>query len=210
MRIASILDRRRPGASIALVAAVIVAACSPAASPIPSPTTAPTPTVAPTASPPPSPSPTAVPSPSASAAIKDPTVDLKIAPPYSLAALDPLTEATIRQQLTTSLGAFGGIFDIGVRQVTDNGQQVAIVMAMGFPTGVLSEAAYKGALGGLESSLGLTFTETKVGDTTVSSASNATAGYAAYQAGDNLMFVISPPGGAKPDAVAKALITANS
>jgi hypothetical protein len=207
VRIASILDRRRPGASLALIAAVIVAACSPAASPSPSPTPtpAPTPTVAPTTAS----SPSAAPSPSASAAIKDPTVDLKIAPPYGLAALDPATEATIRQQITGSLGAFGGIFDIGVRQVTENGQMVGFVMVMGFPTGVLSDAAYKGALAGLESSLGVTFKTTKVGDTTLSSASNATAGYAAFQDGDNIVFVISPPTGAKPDAIAKALISAN-
>ena len=211
MRIASILDRGRHGASAALIAAVIVAACSPAASPIPSPTTAPTPapTVAPTVSAPPSPSAAAVASPSASAPIKDPTVDLKIAAPYELAALDPATEAAIRGQIAGSLGAFGGIFDIGVRQVTDNGQMVGFVMAMGFPTGVLTEGAYKGALAGLAASLGITFKTTDVNGTAVSSASNATAGYAAYQDGDNLMFVISPPTGAKPDAIAQALIAAN-
>ena len=202
MRIASILDRGRHGASAALIAAVIVAACSPAASPSPSPTTAPTPatTVAPTVSAPPSPSAAAVASPSAP--IKDPTVDLKIAAPYELTALDPATEAAIRGQIAGSLGAFGGIFDIGVRQVTDNGQMVGFVMAMGFPAGVLTEGAYKGALAGLASSLGIT-------GTALSSASNATAGYAAYQDGDNLMFVISPPTGAKPDAIASALIAAN-
>ena len=211
MRIASILDRGRHGASAALIAAVIVAACSPAASPSPSPTTAPTsaPTVAPTVSAPPSPSAAAVASPSASAPVKDPTVDLKIAAPYELTALDPATEAAIRGQIAGSLGAFGGIFDIGVRQVTDNGQMVGFVMAMGFPTGVLTEGAYKGALAGLASSLGLTFKTTDVNGTALSSASNATAGYAAYQDGDNLMFVISPPTGAKPDAIASALIAAN-
>jgi hypothetical protein len=209
VRIASILDRGRHGASAALIAAVIVAACSPAASPSPSPTTAPTPapTVAPTASVPPSPSAAAVASPSAP--IKDPTVDLKIAAPYELTALDPATEAAIRGQIAGSLGAFGGIFDIGVRQVTDNGQMVGFVMAMGFPSGVLTEGAYKGALAGLASSLGITFATTDVNGTTLSSASNATAGYAAYQDGDNLMFVISPPTGAKPDAIASALIAAN-
>ena len=86
---------------------------------------------------------------------------------------------------------------------------VGFVMAMGFPTGVLTEGAYKGALAGLAASLGITFKETDVNGTAVSSASNATAGYAAYQDGDNLMFVISPPTGAKPDAIAKALIAAN-
>ncbi len=209
MRIASILDRGRHGASAALIAAVIVAACSPVASPTPSPTTEPTaaPTVAPTASPPPSAA--AVASPSASAPIKDPTVDLKIAAPYELAALDPATEAAIRNQIAGSLGAFGGIFDIGVRQVTDNGQMVGFVMAMGFPPGVLTESTYKGALAGLAASLGITFKTTDVNGTALSSASNATAGYAAYQDGDNLMFVISPPTGAKPDAIASALIAAN-
>lgn len=208
MRIATILDRRRLGASIVLIMAVLVAACSPAASPIPSPspTTAPTPTLAPTASAPPS----ASAAPSASVAIKDPTVDLKIGDPYALAPLDPATETAIRQQITGSLGSFGSIFDIGVRQVIDNGQQAGIVLVMGFPTGVLSETAYKGALAGLQSSLDVTLTPTDVGGTELSSGSNATAGYAAYHDGDNLVFVLVPPAGAKADAIGKALISANS
>jgi hypothetical protein len=207
MRIASILDRGRSGALLVLVAAFAVSACSPAAAPTPSPTAVPTPTVAPT--------PTALPSvapsvaPSASTAIEDPTVDLKIAAPYQLVALDPVAEAALRQQITGSLGAMSGLFDIGVRQVTSNGAIQGFVMAMGFPAGILSDSTYKSAVGGLEASLGVTFTTSDVSGVEVSSATNATAGYAAFKDGDNLMLVITPPSGGDPNAIAKALITAN-
>jgi hypothetical protein len=208
MRIASILDRGRSRATLILIAAFVVAACSPAApsaSAVPTSTVAPTPTEAPST--PPSAAPSAAPS--ASAAIKDPTVDLAIAAPYQLVALDPVAEASIRQQITGSLGSFAGIFDIGIRQVMANGALSGFAMVMAFPTGVLSETAYKAALGGLESSLGVTFKTSEVSGHTVSSATSATAGYAAFQDGDNLVLVITPPGGGQPDAIAKALITAN-
>jgi hypothetical protein len=209
MRIASILDRGRSGVPLVLIAAFVVAACSPAASPSPSPTAVPTPTVAPTPTAAPTPSPAAAPSASPSTAIKDPMVDMAIAAPYQLVALDAVAEAALRQQITGSLGALGGIFDIGLRQVTANGTLAGFVMVMGFPSGILTDAAYAGALGGLGSSLGVTFKTSDVSGVTVSSATNATAGYAAYHDGDNLVLVITPPGGGEPDAIAKALIAAN-
>ena len=207
MRIASILDRGRSGALLVLTAAFVVSACSPAAAPTPSPTAVPTPTVAPTPTLAPSVAPSVVPS--ASTAIKDPTIDLKIAAPYQLVALDPVAEAALRQQITGSLGAMAGLFDIGVRQVTANGNVQGFVMAMGFPAGILSDTTYKSAVGGLEASLGVTFKTSDVSGVEVSSATNATAGYAAFKDGDNLMLVITPPGPGDPDAIAKALITAN-
>jgi hypothetical protein len=207
MRIASILDPRRSRATLILIAAFVVVACSPAASAAPSATAVPTPTVAPTPTAAPSEAPSAAPS--ASAAIKDPTVDLAIAAPYQLVALDPAAEASIRQQITGSLGSFGGIFDIGIRQVMANGALAGFAMVMAFPAGLLSQTSYKAALSGLESSLGVTFKTSDVSGHTVSSAVNATAGYAAFQDGDNLVLVITPPGGGQPDAIAKALITAN-
>jgi hypothetical protein len=208
MRFASILDRGRSGVPLIVVTAFLISACS-STPPSPSPTAVPTPTVAPTVAPTPSPSAPPSAAPSASVAIKDPTVDLKIAAPYTLVALDPLTEATIRQRISGSLGSFGGILDIGVRQVTANGTSAGFVMVIAFPPGLLSEAAYKVVLGGLESSLGVTFNTSDVAGHTVSSATNATAGYAAYRDGDNLMVVFTLPTGAQPAAIAKALITAN-
>jgi hypothetical protein len=211
MHSTSILDRSRLAAPFVLIAAVLVAACSPAASPTPSATAEPTPTVAPTATTAPTPSaePSTAVAPSASAVINDPTADLAIAAPYQLVALDPASEALLRQQITGSLGSLGAIMDIGVRQVTDGGTLAGYAMIMGFPTGVLSETAYKAALGGLAQSLGVTFKTTDVSGTTVSSAASATAGYAAYQDGDDLVLVITPPGAGDPDAIAKALVTAN-
>jgi hypothetical protein len=208
MRIASILDRGRSGALVILVTAFTISACS-STPPSPSPTAVPTPTAAPTVAPTPSPSTPPSAAPGASVAIKDPTVDLKIAAPYTLVALDPVAEAAIRQQISGSLGSLGGIFDIGVRQVTANGTLAGVVMVIAVPPGLLSEAAYKGLLGGLESGLGVTFKTSDVSGHSVSSASNATAGYAAYQDGDNLVLVMTPPGGAQPADIAKALITAN-
>ena len=211
MRIASILDRGRSGAPLVLIAAFVVAACSPAAAPTPSQTAEPTPTVAPTPSLAPTASPSVEPSvaPSASTAFKDPTIDLKIAAPYQLVALDPVAEAALRQQITGSLGAMSGLFDIGVRQVTANGNPQGFVMAMGFPAGILSDTTYKSAVGGLEASLGVTFKTSDVSGVEVSSATSATAGYAAFKDGDDLMLVITPPRAGDPDAIAKALITAN-
>jgi hypothetical protein len=209
MRIASILDQGRSGALLVLVAAFVVSACSPAAAPTPSPTAVPTPTVAPTLTAASSSSVEPSVAPSASTAIKDPTIDLKIAAPYQLVALDPVAEAALRQQITGSLGAMSGLFDIGVRQVTANGNVQGFVMAMGFPAGILSDTTYKSAVGGLEASLGVTFKTSDVSGVEVSSATNATAGYAAFKDGDNLMLVITPAAGGDPDAIAKALITAN-
>jgi hypothetical protein len=209
MRTSSIFDRSRSAGPMLLSAAILVAACSPAASPTPSATAEPTPTVAPTATAAPTPSAPPSVAPSASVAVKDPTADLAIAAPYQLVALDPASEALLRQQITGSLGALGGIFDIGVRQVSDGGTIAGFVMVMGFPTGVLSETAYKAALGGLAQSLGVTFKTTDVSGTTVSSAASASAGYAAYQDGDDLVLVITPPGAGDPGAIAKALVTAN-
>jgi hypothetical protein len=194
MRIAIFLDRGRSGVALVLIAVFVAAACSPAASATPSPTAFPTPT------------PTVVPS--ASIVINDPTVGLTIGPPYQLAALDPAAEASIRQQISGSIGSFGGLFDIGLRQVTANGAAAGIVMVMAFPSGVLSEATFEAALGGFQSSLGVTFTKSDVSGVTVSSATNTSAGYAAFQNGDNLVLVITPPGG-QPDAIAQGLISPN-
>jgi hypothetical protein len=178
----------------------LVAACSPTASLAPSATPSPEPTASP--SPTASLSPSAMPSASTAA---DPADGLAIAPPYTLAPLDPTLEASLRQQYAASAGAFASLIGVGGRQVVANGVPVGSVIVIGLPPGVMSDATYQAMLSGITSSAGVTLKTTTIAGTEVSSGSAGTGNLGVYRNGDRIVMVIAPK---DLDAVAEALITA--
>jgi hypothetical protein len=200
----------RGARSLAIVLlGLLLVACSPAASVAPSSTAsvtaAPSPSLAPTASPSPSPSP----SPSASAAAAaDPAVGLKIGAPYALSPLDPMLEASFRQQFTASAGAFGSLIGIGGRNVSEKGVLVGYILVIGFPPGVMSDAAYNAMVSGLASSTQVTLKTTTISGVTVSSGSSAAAGLSVFRDGDNVVVTLTPTA-AGLTAITTALVTAN-
>ncbi len=156
-----------------------IAACSPAASVAPSATAVPAtpsaaPTVVATAAPTPSPS-TATASASAQ---PDPAIGLKIAAPYALAPLDPALEATFKEQFTAGAGAFGSLVGVGGRTVSQDGTPAGFVFVIGFPTGMLSEAAYQAMISGMEPGLGVTFKTETISGVDVSTGQSAAANVA--------------------------------
>lgn len=188
----------------------LIAACSPAASVAPSATASPipvptvVPTVAATAAPTPSPSTAAA---SASAA-PDPSIGLKIAAPYALTPLDPALEALFKDQFTAGAGSFGSLVGVGGRTVTQDGKLVGYVFVIGFPAGMLNDAAYKAMVSGMQSSMGATFTTQAISGVDVSIGSSATANMAVFQDGDHVVLALTPTAAELPE-VAKALIDAN-
>lgn len=192
---------------------LLIAACSPGTTVNPSPSLTPSASVAPTASPSatptasPSPSPSLSPSPIASTAA-DPANGLAIAAPYTLTALDPALEASFRQQFATSAGAFGSLIGLGGRGVVSNGTLVGYVLVIGFPTGIMSDAAYQSMLDGIASSSQLTFEKTTISGVEVSSGSTATAGLGVYRAVDDVIITITPTASSL-GAVTTALVAAN-
>ena len=197
------------GLAVILLGAFI-AACSPAASVAPSATATPvaTPTAAATvaATPAPTPSPSAATA-SASAA-PDPSVGLKIAPPYALTTLDPALEATFRSQFAQGAGAFGSLIGLGGRTITQDGKLVGYVFVIGFPTGMLTANAYQAMISGMEPGMGVTFETQKISGVDVSIGESAAANVAAFQDGDNVVLTIAPTAAELP-TLAKALIDAN-
>lgn len=190
---------------------VLLAACSPAAPVAPSLTPSPVPTIAPT----PSAAATVAAAPSAApvasasaAAAPDPAIGLKVAAPYTLGALDPALEAAFRQQFAASAGAFGSLIGVGGRDVITNGLPVAYVVVIGFPAGIMSDAAYQSMLSGIASSSAGTLTKKTISGTEVSEGTAATGTLGFYRDGDNVIMVIAPKA-ADLDPVAKALIDAN-
>ncbi len=207
----------RGGRAIALlVLGLAIAACSPStASTAPSPSVAPlatpgaTPVVTPSPMPIVTPSgpPTAAASPSA-AALPDPARDLTIGTPYTLTALDPALETSFRQQFASSAGAFGSLVGIGGREVVQNGSLAGYVIVIGFPAGILSDAAYQSMLTGIQSSSAIAFKKTTVSGVEVSSGATSNAGMSVYRNGDNVNLTITPTE-ASLAAVTTALVTAN-
>ena len=191
------------GLLIAAALATTLAACggtaSPAA-PTPSPTVpaTPSPIVAPT------PAPILAASPAATA---DPAAGLKIAAPYAIADVAPALKTAFETQMASGLGSFGSLISFGFREVTGGGGQ-AFLLVMAFPAGMLTDAAYQGALGGLSASMKASLTPSTVDGVQVSSGNATAGGIAVFHSDDHLIMVIAEkPADALP--MATALIQAN-
>ncbi len=193
----------RAAAAILLTASL--AACGSAAPATASPSPSPTPTAPPTIAP----SVVASQAPSAgqSAAAVDAAEGLEIGAPYTLTALPAALQQTFETQMAAGLGASGGAFQIGFRQV-DGGSATSILMVARFPAGSVGATAYQAALAGMGSSMGTTFTATTVDGVPVSTGTAATGGLAVFQVGDHMLVVISPSA-ADSLPIATALIKAN-
>jgi hypothetical protein len=193
------------GALMAATLAVTVAACGGTASPA---AATPSPTIAATPSPTPAPTPTPAPSVAASpAATADPAADLKIGAPYAIADVAPALKTAFETQMASGLGSFGSLISFGFRQIS-GGQGQAFLLVMAFPTGMLNDEAYQGALGGMSASLKATLTPSTVDGVEVSSGNASSGGVAVFHMGDHLIMVIAQtPADAVP--MATALIQAN-
>jgi hypothetical protein len=209
-RTASRSSTRRLGSlgGVAFVLSAALVGCGSSAPSTASPST-PAATVAPpAASTVPIIAPSAVASVQPSAAAVDPALDLKIAAPYTLAAMPAAAEQLLQNQMAAGMGAFGSAVQVGFRQVS-GGTGTTILMVIAFPTGSLNDIAYQAALGGMASSLHATLTPTTVGGVEVSSGKTATGAVAVFHIADHLLVVISQtPTDAIP--VATALVSANS
>lgn len=106
--------------------AAVVSAAPTAEAVTPAPTQAPTP------------APTTLPTPTAAPEI-DPAGALEIAPPYELELLDPALADLFTTSMEESMGAFGDIFEIGVRSAVEDGETIAWVIAMSFPDMPMSD-----------------------------------------------------------------------
>lgn len=206
------IGSRVPRAIAVALFGLVLAACSPAASVAPSATATAVPTAAPTAVP--SVAPTAAPTPSASTATAsasaqpDPSIGLKIATPYALTPLDPALEAIFKEQFTAGAGAFGSLVGVGGRTITQDDKLVGYVFVIGFPTGMLSPAAYQAMLTGMEPGMGVTFKTEKISGVDVSTGTSAAANVAVFPDGDHVILALTPTADELP-AVAKAIIDAN-
>lgn len=199
-------------AGIAL--AFVAAACGGSASPSAAASASSAPSVAapsPSASPSPSPSqaPSVVPSAAASLSAEDPAKGLTIAAPYTLVELDPALNQYFRNQMTASMGAFGGLFSIGLRQV-DGGKATAnVLIVMGFPNGTLDETSYAAVLTGMTQSMaGGTLTKSTESGVEISSGTIPSGTIAAFHIADHLILVVSS-GAPEALPVAKAVVQAN-
>jgi hypothetical protein len=204
----SAFGSRVPRGLAVILFGALIAACSPAASVAPSATETAVPTVAPTVAPTPAPSPSPSVATASASAAPDPAIGLKIAAPYALTTLDPALEATFRAQFAQGAGAFGSLIGLGGRTITQDGKLVGYVFVIGFPTGMLSDAAYQAMITGMEPGMGVTFATQKISGVDVSIGESAAANVAAFQDGDNVVLTIAPTAAELP-TLAKALIDAN-
>ena len=196
-------------AVLACLLVVVISACGGSASASPSPTPAPSPTPTQAPSPSPSPTPTALPSPSPSAvAAADPAAGLAIAPPYTLAPLDPALDASFRQQFSATAGAFASLIGVGGKEVVKNGALAGYTFVVGFPPGIMTDATYQTMLTGIATNAQLQFKTTMTSGVAVSTGSNATNGYGVFRVGDHILIVATTPGAAS-GTIAAALIAAN-
>lgn len=203
---------RRAWAAAALGVAVSVSGCSGAASPssgTPAPAVTASATVTPAPTPSLSPTPSSIGSPGPSAAI-DPAGFLRIGSPYTLKSLDPAAEAEFEAEMEKGLGSLTTLIKIGVRNVEESGSTVAMVLVMVWPEGVLTDATYIGALGGMTGTTGATFTKTTVSGIEVSTGTATSGGgVGAYRRGDTSIIVVTQrPSETLP--VIRSLISAGS
>lgn len=196
------------------LAGVVAAACgsagppsqaapSLAATPAPTRTPAPTPTRAPT------PTPTATPAPTDSPRV-DPTVDLEIAKPYTLAGLDSVTAAMLEAGMKEGLGTMADVLEIGARQVSKDGTPVAIVLGMRFPGVPMGDGSsfLDATVGGAAATTGTEVTRAKVDGRQVRIGESPASAFAAYQQDDMIVFAIGASA-KEMKAVVAALIGAN-
>lgn len=195
----------------AIAAAVLLAACGGGASPaatLPA-SVAPSPSAQASTAPSvePSVAPTIAPSVAPSGSTADAAAGVKIAAPYSLTALPVQLQMALEQQMAASLGGFGGV-TFGFRQIGGASGQ-GILMVIGFPAGSLNAAAYQGALAGMGSSMGTTFTTTTVDGIEVSTGTTASGAVGVFHVGDHLLVIIAE-NAADTKPIAEALIQANN
>ena len=130
------------------------------------------------------------------------------ATPYALTPLDPALEAIFKQQFTSGAGAFGNLVGVGGRTVMQDDALVGYVFVIGFPSGLLSEAAYQAMLSGMEPGMGVTFETTTISGVDVATGESPTANVAVFQDGDHVILTLTPTAAELP-VVAKAIIDAN-
>jgi hypothetical protein len=83
----------------------------------------------------------------------DPTGDLKIAAPYTVAGDDPTMTAMLRAGMEASLGSMAGSVPMGLRSVNRGNAVAGLVMVIQFPGGAVADAptfldSMTGSLGG--------------------------------------------------------------
>jgi hypothetical protein len=192
------------GASVAPVAgspAAVAPVATATATPPPTATPAPTPT----ASPAPKPTPTVEPSPSL-----DPSADLKIAAPYGLRVLDPISQAAYEAAMSKALGSLGSIVQIGIRQVTKSGAPSGFVMVIEFTDPSVSQMTgfLDAVAGGSATSMGGKLSKKTILGAQVRYASSPQGAFAAYRQDEAIVYVILPTANGAL-AVITALIKAN-
>jgi hypothetical protein len=144
-----------------------------------------------------------------SATAVDPAKDLKIAAPYTLVELDPALTQYFRNQMASSIGAFGGLFSVGLRQVSGGKGVGNVLIVMGFPTGTLDDTSYAAVLTGITGSMqGGKLTKSTVEGVEVSSGTISQGTIAAFHIGDHLVFIVSS-GAQEALPIAKAVVAAN-
>jgi hypothetical protein len=184
----------------ASVAAVATASAAPTASPTASPT--PSPTASPTSSP--TPAPTATPT-----APPDAAEGLSIGKPYTLAPLNPILEASMRQQIVGAAGPVASLIGFGGRDVNKNGATAGYVFVIDFPAGLLNDSSYQSLIAGVEANSSTTFKTAKISGVSVSTGAVANGFLGLYRKGDRVVMVITPTA-VELTAVTKALIAANN
>jgi hypothetical protein len=204
----SAFGSRVPRGLAVILFGLTLAACSPAASVAPSATETAVPSAAPTVAATLAPTPSPSVAGASASAQPDPAIGLKIAAPYALAPLDPALEATFKQQFTQGAGAFGSLVGVGGRTITQDGKLVGYVFVIGFPTGMLSAAAYQAMLTGMEPGMGVTFKTQTISGVDVSTGESASANVAVMQDGDHVILTLTPTAAELP-VIAKAIIDAN-
>lgn len=187
----------------------LLAACSPAAPSVAPSTPTPVPTIAAAPASSVAPSASDLPLPSASVAIApDPAIGLEIAAPYTLIALDPALEGTVRQRITGSAGALANLIGVGSRTISTSGSPIGAVTVLSLPAGLMSDSMYQGLVSGLASNYSLAITTTAISGTEVSTGSSPTGSMGMFRDGDNVIIVITQKATDLP-LVAKALIDVN-
>lgn len=188
---------------VALVAMLAVALTGCGSSPAA--TASPTPTATP------SPTPTATANPTSSAAA-DPAAQLKIAAPYSLVALDAITQAEFEAGIKTGLGQLGSMISVGARAVSKSGTPVAgsVVMVMDIPlAGVTDLPTFlDSAVSGMAGTMSGTVSKTTILGRAVDLVTAKNGVVAAYQVQTSVVFAVAPDA-TEAQAIATALIQAN-
>ena len=135
---------------------------------------------------------------------------LKIAAPYALRNLDPITQAAYEGAMSKALGSFGSILKIGIRQVTKSGAPSGFVMVIDFnnPTLAGTSGFLDAVAGGSATSMGGKLTKKTIMGVPVRYTSAASGAFAAYQHGGGIVYVVLPTSKAAL-AVITALIKAN-